>query len=100
MYDTSQEVVLVGTVVAFEWAEPHTWTRVRVVDRYGSDAIWSLEGMSPAYLGRRGWNRHSLQQGDRIEVTVYPRRNGTNGGMFVRATLPDGTLKVMADVSR
>jgi hypothetical protein len=95
MYDTSKETMLTGTVLAFEWVEPHTWTRISVIDDQESEAVWLLEGMNPNYLGRLGWNRYTLKAGDRIDVAVYPRKDGTPSGMFVRATLPDGTLKVM-----
>jgi hypothetical protein len=100
MYDTSRQLVMTGTVTAFEWTEPHTRVEITVVDAGGTEASWSLEGMTPAYLGRRGWSRDTLEPGDRIEVVFFPRKDGASGGMFVRATLPDGTVKVMADVSR
>jgi hypothetical protein len=100
MYDTSAEQVVTGTVAAFEWIEPHTRVDIVVTDADGAEVVWSLEGMTPTYLGRRGWTRHTLKQGDRIEVTFFARRDGANGGMFIRATLPDGSLKVMADIFR
>jgi hypothetical protein len=100
MYDLGEEVVVTATVTAFEWAEPHVAVGIVVSAEDGTQAPWSLEGMSPSYLGRRGWTRYTLKQGDRIEVTFFARKDGTNGGMFIRATLPDGSLKVMADIER
>lgn len=96
IYDTTAEMTIRGTVVAFDWVQPHTWTRVRARDASGEPVVWSLEGMSPAYLGRRNWNRYSLTPGDEIEVSFYPRRDGSPSGMFLRAELADGTVKVMA----
>ncbi|HUF72621.1 MAG TPA: DUF6152 family protein [Gammaproteobacteria bacterium] len=100
MYDTSREEIVTGTVAAFEWIEPHTRVDVIVTGDDGTEVVWSLEGMTPSYLGRRGWSRDTLEPGDRIEVVFFARKDGTNGGMFIRATLPDGSLKVMADVRR
>ena len=96
LYDTSSERLVTATVLSFEWIEPHTQTKIRVIEGDASETIWTLEGMSPSFLGRRNWNSHSLEQGDRITVAFFPRKDGTTGGMFIRATLPDGTLKVMA----
>lgn len=90
---------MTGTVAVFEWTEPHTRVEI-VVDEGGTAHAWSLEGMTPLYLGRRGWSRDTLEPGDRIEAVFFARKDGTKGGMFVPATLPDGTVKVMADVRR
>jgi hypothetical protein len=96
-FDLSREQVIEGTVVAFEWINPHTVTRVAVAGGDGSIVVWRLEGMSPGYLGRRGWNRRTLGEGDTVEIVLYPLKSGAPGGMLVRATLADGTVKVMVD---
>ena len=36
-----------------------------------------------------------IETGDKITVTIYPRKDGLKGGMFLRAKLADGTEKVM-----
>ena len=40
--------------------------------------------------GRRGWTKNSLRPGDKVSIVVRPMRDGSPGGMFVRATLADG----------
>jgi hypothetical protein len=95
-YDTSRELTVTGTVVSFEWVNPHTLTTIRVEDTEGTAVDWTLEGMSPAHLGRLGWSRHTLGAGDVIEAVFFPDKSGDRKGLFLRATLPDGTLKVMA----
>lgn len=99
-FDTSRELRLKGTVLGFVWANPHTQTTLRTVGEDGAEAVWTLEGMSPDYLGRRGWSRYSLTPGATIEVTVFPARDGSRRGMFLRATLPDGTVRVMFEQPR
>lgn len=96
IYDLEQERVVIGRVTEFEWTQPHTWTRISVRTSDGSEAILSLEGMNPAVLGRRGWNRHTFRAGDVIEVAYFPRKDGAAEGMLIRARLPDGSMKVMA----
>lgn len=95
-YDTSREVTLTGTVVAFEWVNPHTLTTLEAAGADGREIEWTLEGMSPAHLGRRGWTRYTLRPGDTITVVFFPAKSGDHEGLFLHATLPDGTLKVMA----
>jgi hypothetical protein len=95
VFDMQAEIVIEGEVVEFEWINPHTWTWINVTNEDGSVTKWGLEGMSPNYLGRRGWNRNSLGPGDKIAVTVNPLKSGEPGGTFLRCTLEDGTVKVM-----
>jgi hypothetical protein len=51
---------------------------------------WGIEGMSPNYLARRGWSKNSLKFGDKVTIVIRPLRDGSPGGMFVKATLADG----------
>ena len=45
---------------------------------------------SPAGLLRLGWTSKTLTPGMPITVTIHPLRDGSNGGQFLTATLPDG----------
>jgi len=93
--DTATEKVIEGDVVEFEWTNPHTWTWINVTDPDGTVTEWGLEGMSPGFLGRRGWTKTTLKPGDHVVVTLYPLKSGQPGGTFVRATIADGTIMVM-----
>lgn len=95
VFDTQTEIVIEGEIVEFQWTNPHTWTWIDVTDEDGSVTKWGIEGMSPNFLGRRGWDKHTLAPGDHVEVVIYPLKNGEPGGTFLRATLEDGTVKVM-----
>jgi Family of unknown function (DUF6152) len=95
VFDTTTEKEIEGDVVEFQWTNPHTWTWIDVKDADGAVTRWGLEGMSPNFLGRRGWSKNSLKPGDHVKVVVYPLKSGEPGGTFLRATLPDGTVKVM-----
>ena len=91
MFDWGHEVVIEGTVDKFEWTQPHTFIWFMVPGKDGKEVQWGLEGMSPSWLARRGgWSKHSLKQGDKIKMVIYPLRDGRNGGFTVRVTLPDG----------
>ena len=56
----------------------------------------TIEGMSPNYLARRGWSKSTLKPGDKITVVIRPMRDGSPGGMFVRATMSDGKVMLQS----
>lgn len=97
MFDFTKTVTITGTIKEFQWTNPHTWTWIDVPNDKGGVDTWGLEGMSPNYLGRRGWTKRTLNPGDKVTVTLYPLKHGLNGGTFLRATLPDGHEMVMIE---
>ena len=90
-FDMQAEKTISGTVKQFDWTNPHTWIWVNVSGPGGVET-WAIEGMSPNFLGRRGWTKTSLKAGDKITLVIRPLRDGSKGGMFVRATLADGKV--------
>jgi hypothetical protein len=95
VFDMTTEKVIRGKVVEFEWTNPHTWTWIDVTGEDGTVTRWGLEGMSPNFLGRRGWSKNTFRPGEEIEAVIYPLKSGEPGGTLLRATLEDGTVKVM-----
>ena len=93
-FNMQSEKTVNGTVKQFDWTNPHTWIWVNVPDGQGGMETWAIEGMSPNYLGRRGWTKNTLKAGDKVTVVIRPLRDGSKGGMFVRATLADGRVLV------
>ena len=91
VFDMTQEKTLTGVVSKFEWTNPHTFIFVDVPTDKGVET-WAIEGMSPNYLGRRGWSKNSVRPGDRITVSVRPLKEGKPGGMFIRAQVGDKVL--------
>lgn len=96
-FDTDAEKVIAGDIVEFQWTNPHTWTWIDVTGPDGAVTEWGVEGMSPSFLRHHGWTENTLEPGDHVVITIYPLKDGQPGGTFVRATLADGTVKVMLD---
>lgn len=91
MFDATKNVTLQGTVKEFEWTNPHSWLRVMVMDQNtGKPMLWVFELSSPARLATLGMHSNSLKPGDTVSVNFHPLKDGTRGGQFVQATLPDG----------
>jgi hypothetical protein len=91
-FDMTQEKTITGVVSKFEWSNPHTFIFVDVPNDKGVVETWAIEGMSPNYLGRRGWSKTSVKPGDKITVSVRPLKEGKTGGMFIRAQIGDRVL--------
>ena len=92
VFNMQAETSITGTVKEVQWTNPHIWIWVDVSDEQGNVVTWGLEGMSPNFLARRGWQRTTLKAGDEITVSLRPLNSGEPGGMFVRTTTPDGII--------
>ena len=91
MFDNEKSMTVQGQVKEFEWTNPHSWLRVMVMDQNtGKPMLWVFELSSPARLATLGMHSNSLKPGDTVSVNFHPLKDGTRGGQFVQATLPDG----------
>ena len=91
MFDMQHTVAITGTVTQFDWTNPHTFIFMEVMNATtGTSESWSVEGMSPNYLSRNGWTRHTLKPGDKIGMEVHLLKDGRKGGFCSTVTLPDG----------
>jgi hypothetical protein len=88
MFDQAQQKTLVGTVKEVQWTNPHIWVQILVMDeKTGVPVEWSIEGGSPNGLSRQGWRRSSIKEGDKIEITIHPLKDGSNGGSMMKALI-------------
>ena len=90
-FDSEREVTLQGTVKEFQWTSPHAWITL-AVDRKGRPEEWAIEMNGSSGLAREGWQPRTLTPGMAVTATIHPLRDGTNGGQFLKITLPDGTV--------
>jgi hypothetical protein len=91
MFDQKKVMTLEGTVVQFQWTNPHAFIELEVPNGARVQR-WSIELNSPNNLTRQGWRRSSLKPGERISVRVAPLRNGHPGGLFLDLKKSDGTV--------
>jgi hypothetical protein len=90
-FNSEREVTLEGTIKEFQWTSPHAWIML-TVDRKGRPEEWAIEMNGSSGLAREGWQPRTLAPGMAVTTTVHPLRDGTNGGQFLKITLPDGTV--------
>jgi len=92
MFDRDRTVTLAGTVKALQIISPHGWLRVLVAEAGGSQDEWSIELGGPFQIKTMGLTQDALHAGDKITVQIHPLRDGSYGGQFVSATLPNGQV--------
>ena len=92
MFDGNKEQVIHGTIIEFNWVNPHSSFKVEVAGTDGKPEIWAIEMNAPQNLMRTGWKRTTIKPGDKVEVTVHPLRDGKPGGSYVSIKLADGTV--------
>ena len=92
MFDMTKSVTLQGTIKEFQWTNPHTMIYIEVPNSAGGADTYGVEGMSPNYLAREGWDKHTLSSGDKVELVIHPLKDGRKGGFDVSVKKPGGTL--------
>src|SRR4029078_1709714 len=73
-YDQQAVVNIDGTLVDYDWANPHVDVTIR--EEQGV-RVWQIETFPPSTLKAMGWPRDALAVGDRVSVTVNPGRDRT-----------------------
>jgi hypothetical protein len=92
MFDRARTVTITGDVTKFEWTNPHSWLHVQGTSGSEPAKAWSIEMTSPNILVYKGWRPNSVKPGERITVTIYPLRDGSPGGAFVKAVTASGKV--------
>jgi hypothetical protein len=93
MFDQQKRVTVAGTVIQFQWTNPHCWIQLMVPDASDSTlpaSEWSIEMASPIQVFQGGWKPTTLKPGDKIAVIIHPARDGSKSGIFISATGPEG----------
>ena len=91
-FDLGNIIEIEGVVSELSWRSPHVYVSVEAPDEAGVVRTWTLEGHSiPGFL-RVGWQRDSVEVGDRVLVRAHPNRDAEKRfAMLYSATLTDGT---------
>ena len=90
-FDSNKGVHLEGTVVEFQWVNPHSWLIVDAEQEDGSVVRWAVEGGAPSALLRRGWTRDTLPAGTRVIVDGFQAKDGKPRANARNIQFPDGT---------
>jgi hypothetical protein len=84
-YDPNKTVTLTGTVAKVDWSNPHVHMFLDVME--GAETVtWEVEMGSPNAQLLGGWKIDTLKPGDRVVVSLYRARDGSNLGFARKIT--------------
>jgi hypothetical protein len=93
MFDTSREVLFQGTVVRFDWVNPHMYLIIETTGPDGKPVRVEGEGLAITQARADGLKREALRPGTRVVMRANPNRGGP--GKQVRildVTTQDGEI--------
>ena len=76
--DMSREVTVKGTVMGYNWGNPHVMIDLDVRTDDGKVQKWDVGGPSTTRMAGNGWDRSTLKMGDVITATGYRFTDGSN----------------------
>jgi hypothetical protein len=92
MFDRTKKITVHGTVVRFQYVQPHSWIDVMTMDAAGKEQLWAFEGGAPIQMKMVGLTPDVLKVGDKITITGHPLRDGRSAAAFIELTLPNGKV--------
>jgi Family of unknown function (DUF6152) len=88
-YDLNTSTIK-GTIVEFQFVNPHCQLRVDVKDDKGNVVHWTGEFTNPAALHRRGWNKEMFKPGDAITLEGNRAKSGAPFMRVMKLEMADG----------
>ncbi len=87
----SQLVTVKGTVMRFEWGNPHPMITLEVKTTDGKVEKWLVGGPAINRMEANGWTKETVKPGDVITGIGYQYSDGQKIIRLERVVLPDGT---------
>jgi hypothetical protein len=92
LYDHSKSVTIEGTVIEFQFINPHARIRVNVPGENGALAEWLAEGANAVALRHNGWTGTEIKGGDKVTITGAPSRDGSLKMEWREIEMADGRV--------
>jgi hypothetical protein len=70
-FDGAAIQTIKGTVVEFQWMNPHAYLIVEVADASGKRAKWGIQSRNLSILKRQGLSKQTFQPGEMVTVELY-----------------------------
>ena len=94
IFDHTQTYTLKGTVLSFQWTNPHGYLELDVAEGPKGIDRYTIELTSINMLRRAGWKSSDVNEGDEVTAIVAPLMNGDAGGLLLELKVPDGRTLV------
>jgi len=93
--DMESVMTLRGTIIEFNWQNPHIYFTMEAIDVSGERIEWEVQMGSTVTAARRGWERDSLSAGDQVTVLAHPARDGRHYAIRSRDV---GSLEIEGEI--
>ena len=94
IFDHSRTSTLKGTVLSFQWTNPHGYIDLDVTEGPPGIDRYTVELTRINMLRRAGWKSSDVSAGDEVTAIVAPLSNGDPGGLLLELKVPDGRTLV------
>jgi len=86
VYLESDSVEIDGTIVEFQYKNPHSWVHVRGSERsgLGDERVYSAEWVSTSQLENEGITKTTLKPGDKVRIWGSPSKNPSDYRMHLK----------------
>ena len=84
MYLESDNVEIDGTIVEFQYKNPHSWVFVEAKDTFGQEKVYGAEWVSTSQLERAGITKDTLKVGDRVQIWGSPSKRVTEAKLHLK----------------
>jgi len=86
VYLESDMIEVDGTIVEFQYKNPHSWVHVRGSERsgLGEERLYSAEWVSTSQLENEGITKTTLKPGDKVRIWGSPSKNPSDYRMHLK----------------
>jgi hypothetical protein len=102
MFDLQKNLTYEGTVIEYNWENPHTHIILKV-EAGAKDpetvGTWDIEAQSVNIMSHQGWTRATMKPGDKAIIIAHPMKDGSKGASIFYAVMPDGR-RLYGDIAR
>jgi hypothetical protein len=83
-FDGSQIQTITGTVVEFQWKNPHAYIVVDVTDAGGKTTRWGVQSRNLSILKRQGLSKSTFKPGEVLTIELYHHHDPAKAIGFAR----------------
>ena len=84
-YDRSKQLMIEGTIVQFQYRNPHSVLHVLAKDSNGVEKRYAIEWQGATQLGAAGISAQTVHPGDPVIVTGHPGRVAAENRILMTA---------------
>jgi hypothetical protein len=83
-FDGSKIQTITGSVVEFQWMNPHAYLIVDVTDAAGKTARWGVQSRNLSILKRQGLSKQTFKVGEQVTIELHHHHDPMKNVGFAR----------------